>query len=251
MKIDIGLETDKRMVNIFESKLEKFQTVQNEALKAKDIIIESMLSELKECRLLMTRFSETDSSLDTTLAIDESYTGIEEPAKIVEPATKLASATVVKKIKKRVSKKSSRISDNSRPGYSGEGEKNSRNSRVVLEKAKENVTHNPDKILKTSMENPKKGLGSSSKEERSLSGSVSSIPDLENIRTQNTDVTLTDILDQEVGMEFELKLKLDNAKLEKARKDVIERSERRKRNERAKVLKREKSDEENRKASIG
>jgi hypothetical protein len=130
----------------------------------------------------------------------------------------------------------------------------SRNSRIVVEKAEENVTHNPDKILRKSMENPKKDLGSNSKVERSLSGSVSSIPELENIGTQNTDVALTDILDQEVGMEFELELKLDNEKLEKVKKDVIaeeQRSERRKRNERAKVLKREKSDEENKKALIG
>ena len=266
MKIDIGLETDKRMENLFESKLEKFQKIQNEALKAKDVIMESMLSELKECRLLMTGFSKRDSSPDNTLAIDESYTGFEEPAKLVEPATvvksakvakpatKLVSATVQKKIKKRVLKTSSLLSDNSRPGYSGEGEKKSRKSRIVVEKAEENVTHNPDKILRKSIENPKKDLESNSKDERSLSGSVSSIPELENIGTQNTDVALTDILDQEVGMEFELELKLDNEKLEKVKKDVIaeeQRSERRKRNERAKVLKREKSDEENRKALIG
>ena len=268
LEIDLVLKMEKRC-GLVDQKFRDFQKAQSEISKVKDELIRSMQVDLKKLKLFMSKQVDLDSSSEGALAIDESVVPAEK-AKVIEVAQAAAKTvltkpkvvptkdkvvptkveSVTKVLKKRIKKTGSLLSVMSRPGYSGEGDKDklvSSKPRIVIEPAIEIKMNDSDRIPRISVENPKKGLGLSSKEARSFEFSSDSLPGLDQIGTQQSDVN-EPLLDEIMGegleiSEFEREETLDMIRLDKVNREVIEeekRAKQRAKNDRARVVKKEK-----------
>ena len=179
------------------------------------------------------------------------------PTKVIVVPAEVESEAKIVKIKKRVKKAVPLLSEKSRPGFSGEGDKVkpvSSKPRMVIKRANNMDTSISDRILKTSVENPKKDLGLSLIEARSFEFSSDSLTGLYPIGTQQSDVN-DPLLDEIMGdqleiSEFEREEALDKMRLERVNREVIEeekKARQKARTERAKVVKKEKIAENERK----
>ena len=277
LEIDMTLKADNRVNDLMDRKLERFQGVQAETLKAKDKLIKVMQEDIRKLKLFLVKDSDLNSSSEGALASDESGSPASEikvtevvqakvkpvptkrkvvPTKVIVVPAEVESEAKIVKIKKRVKKSVPLLSEKCRLGFSGEGEKVkpvSSKPRMVIEQADDMDTSISDRILKMSVENPKKDLGLSLIEARSFEFSSGS-PGLYPIDTQQSDVN-DPLLDEIMGdqleiSEFEREEALDKMRLERVNREVIEeekKARQKARTDRAKVVKKEKMAEIERK----